>query len=211
MAHATSDQILAALRKRIFDGDLGGGTPLDQEQLANEFGVDGLPVNDALRRLEGEGLVRQDPQKGPVVLVHTIDDVIEMLDIRIGLETRALKLAIPNLRHAHIAEAKAILATYDEASSPSSWTYLNLKFHLTLYRPAERPRLLKMIEDLALGTQRYTRIHISDMLGRDRPQHDHYAILHAARIGDVDLAVRLLEEHITQTQRALLASRKTSD
>lgn len=211
MAQVTSDQILATLRKRIFDGDFGGGMPLDQEKLADEFGVDGLPVNDALKRLEVEGLVRQDPQKGPVVLVHTIDDVIEMLDIRIGLETRALKLAIPNLRHAHIAEAEAILATYDEANSPSSWAYLNLKFHLTLYRPANRPRLLRMIEDLALGTQRYTRIHISDMLGRDRPQHDHYAILHAARIGDVDLAVRLLEEHITQTQQALAASRKSAD
>lgn len=210
MAQVTSDQIFTTLRRRIFDGDLGGGMPLDQEKLANEFGVDGLPVNDALRRLEGEGLVRQDPQNGPVVLVHSIDDVIEMLDIRIGLETRALKLAIPNLRHAHIAEAEAILATYDETNSPSSWAYLNLKFHLALYRPANRPRLLKMIEDLALGTQRYTRIHISNVLGRDRPQNDHYGILHAARIGDVDNAVRLLEEHITQTQQALLAPRKSA-
>jgi DNA-binding GntR family transcriptional regulator len=205
MDKLTSDQITLILRKRIYDGILAGGLALKQEELASEFGVSRNPVRESLKILKIEGLVRHEAPHGAVVVKHSIADVIEMLDIRIGLETRALKLAIPNLSNAQVHYAAAILAKYDASSKPSEWSDLNLEFHLALYRAANRPLLLKMIEDLVLGTRRYTRVFISQTLGRDGPQEDHHALLAAFKKRDTATAVKLLEAHIMETQKALLA------
>ena len=209
MSKLTSDQITVILRKRIYDGVLAGGLALKQEELASEFGVSRNPVRESLHILKIEGLLRQEPHLGTVVVTHSIEDVIEMLDIRIGLETRALKLAIPNLSNAQIHYAEAILAKYDASDKPSVWSELNLEFHLALYRAANKPLLLKMIEDLVLGTRRYTRIYISHTVGRDAPQEQHHAMLKAFKRRDTAAAVDLLERHIMATQAALLAARSS--
>jgi DNA-binding GntR family transcriptional regulator len=206
MDKLTSDQITVILRKRIYDGILAGGLALKQEELASEFGVSRNPVRESLKILKIEGLVRHESPHGAVVVKHSIADVIEMLDIRIGLETRALKLAIPNLSNAQVHYAEAILAKYDASAKPSEWSDLNLEFHLALYRAANRPLLLKMIEDLVLSTRRYTRVYISRTLGRDGPQEDHHALLSAFKRRDTAAAVALLEAHIMETQKALLSA-----
>lgn len=206
MNKPTSDQISSSLKKNIYDGVLSAGVPLKQEELAEQFGVSRIPIREALKKLEAEGLVKHEPNKGAVVTTHSIPEIIEMLDIRIGLETRALILAIPRLTPDHLDSCQAILERYDQASKPSVWSALNLEFHLTLYSAAGKPRLLRMIEDMVLGTQRYTRIYISHVVGREQPQREHHALLDALRAGDEDKAIRLLEEHIAHTQQAILAA-----
>lgn len=204
MEKMTSDQIALVLKRRIHNGMLGGGVPLKQERLADEFGVSRIPVREALKRLEVEGLIRHEPNKGAVVLAHTIEDVIEMLDIRIGLETRALELAAPRLTVVDLEAAGAILRTYDATSKPGQWSNLNLQFHLALYAAAGKPRLVKMIEDVVLSTQRYTRIYISHTVGREQPQREHHEILVALGGRKFDEAILLLKQHIMHTQRALV-------
>ncbi|RFB71184.1 MULTISPECIES: GntR family transcriptional regulator [unclassified Herbaspirillum] len=206
MTKVSSDEITAELRKNIYEGVLASGVALKQEDLAEKFGVSRIPIREALKRLEAEGLVQHELNKGTVVASHSISEVIEMLDIRIGLETRALQLAIPNLDKQHLDRCEAILARYDGASKPSVWSALNLEFHLTLYSAANKPRLIKMIEDLVLGMQRYTRIYISHTLGREQPQKEHYELLETLRRGDAEKAISLLEEHIARTQEVILAS-----
>jgi DNA-binding GntR family transcriptional regulator len=206
MSKPSSDDITSALRKNIYEGILSAGVPLKQEYLADQFGVSRIPIREALKKLEAEGLVRHEPNKGAVVTTHSISEVIEMLDIRIGLETRALTLAAPNMTEKHLDQCAAVLKRYDAASKPSVWSALNLEFHLMLYSVANKPRLNKMIEDLVLSTQRYTRIYISHTLGREQPQKEHYEILDALRKGASNKAISLLEQHIAHTQRAILAS-----
>jgi DNA-binding GntR family transcriptional regulator len=206
MEKLTSDKIALELRKRIHAGVLAGGVPLKQEELAEEFGVSRIPVREALKRLEVEGLIRHEANKGAVVLAHSVEDVIEMLDIRVGLETRALELAARRLNSADLDAAEEILRQYDAASKPAQWTDLNLQFHLALYKAAGKPRLLKMIEEVFLSTQRYTRILISNKVGREQPQREHHQILNALRDGKKNHAVALLRQHILQTQRALADS-----
>ncbi|GGC66258.1 GntR family transcriptional regulator [Undibacterium terreum] len=208
MDKPSSEQITAAIRKHIFDGVLSAGVPLKQEELAERFGVSRIPVREALKTLEAEGLIRHEPNKGAVVASHSLSEVIEMLDIRIGLETRALRLAMPHLTEQDLQNAAAILDRYDASSKPSVWSALNLEFHLALYKAANKPRLLKMIEDLVLGTQRYTRVYISHTVGREQPQREHHALLEALRRKDVEQAVSLLEQHIAHTQSVLLAAQE---
>src|SRR5207245_3837474 len=161
MSKLSSDEITSALRKNIYEGILSSGVPLKQEELADQFGVSRIPIREALKKLEAEGLVRHQPNKGAVVTTHSIPEVIEMLDIRIGLETRALKLAMQNMTSTHLDHCEAVLKRYDVSSKPSIWSVLNLEFHMTLYSVANKPKLIKSIEDLVLGTQRYTRNYIS--------------------------------------------------
>src|SRR5438445_9123133 len=109
MNKLSSDEITSALRKNIYEGILSSGVPLKQEELAEQFGVSRIPIREALKKLEAEGLVRHEPNKGAVVTSHSIPEVIEMLDIRIGLETRALKLARGNMTDKHVYWCEAVV------------------------------------------------------------------------------------------------------
>lgn len=106
-AQTVTDQ----LRTLILDGSLGIGVQLKQEALARKFGVSRIPVREALKRLEAEGLVAHTAHQGSVVASRSIDDLLETLDIRIGLESRALVLAIPHMTPAILRKAETILAS----------------------------------------------------------------------------------------------------
>ena len=198
-----TDRIASELRERIFRGELAGGLPLRQEQIAEEFGVSRIPVREALSRLEAEGLVVRSHNRGCTVATLSFADLLESVEIRKALECAALRLPVPKLTARDAARAEEILARYARATRPDEWTELNLEFHLTLYRPSGMPRILRMIEEIVRGTNRYLRVYISSVAGRDVPMEEHRAILDAAKEGDTKRAVRLLESHIERTRRML--------
>jgi DNA-binding GntR family transcriptional regulator len=203
MSKAASVRIVHALRENILDGVLPPGLQVRQEALAEQFGVSRVPVREALRQLEAEGLIQTELHKGAFVSSLSVEEVVEMLDIRVGLELRALKLALPNFTKAHAREAERILKRYDGSESPRDWRDLNLAFHLALYRPCNRPRLVKMIEDVVLGTHRFLRTYISAVVGREQPQAEHHRLLELCVAGNASGALKLLESHIERTKAAL--------
>lgn len=200
----TADSITSSLREMILNGKLGIGVQLKQEALAQQFGVSRIPVREALKRLQAEGLIEHTAHTGSVVASKSTQDLLETLDIRIALETRALKVAVPRMTKADIKAARDIIARYDASESPREWAELNLEFHLCLYRASGRPKLLKMIEDIVRSIDIHLRAHQSSTVGRKSPQTEHKNILKACAAGDADLAVNLLEQHIEHTQRMLL-------
>lgn len=206
MKTLSADAVTESLRALILDGTLGSGLQLRQEDLARRFGVSRIPVREALGRLQAEGLVEHFANRGSVVASRSIEDLLETLDIRIALETRAVKLALPNLTVKDFKLAREIMRKYDESESPREWTELNLEFHLALYRPCGRHRLVRMIEDLVRGISIHLRQHISHTVGRRNPQAEHKDILKACVDGDVEKAVKLTEQHIERTKEALKAA-----
>lgn len=199
----SADSVTSALRDMILTGSLGLGVQLKQEALAKRFGVSRIPVREALKRLQAEGLVQHTPHQGSIVATQSVPELLETLDIRIGLETRALKLAIPLMKAADHKAAREIMARYDASDSPLEWAELNLEFHLCLYRACGRPRLLKMIEEIVRGIGIHLRAQQSYKAGRKSPQSEHREILKACVARDIPLAIELLEKHIEHTQRAL--------
>lgn len=199
----SADAVTEALRDLILTGQLGIGVQLKQQALAERFGVSRIPVREALKRLEAEGLIEHRPHQGSTVASRSVQELVEALDIRIGLETRALKLAIPRMAAADIQAARDIMARYEGSESPQEWADLNLEFHMALYRPCARPRLLKMIEESVRGIGRHMRAMQSYKVGRKTPQTEHRLILDACVDKDVAMAVDLLEQHIEHTQLAL--------
>jgi DNA-binding GntR family transcriptional regulator len=199
----TADSVTEQLRSLILSGTLGIGVQLKQEVLAKRFAVSRIPVREALKRLEAEGLVTHAPHQGAVVASRSIHELLEILDMRIGLESRALVLAIPRSTEAVFEEAESIIARYDASDMPREWSELNLEFHMCLYRPCGHPRLLKTIESLVRGTDIHLRAHQSSIAGRKSPQTEHRAILDACIARDVRRARDLLEAHIERTQHVL--------
>jgi DNA-binding GntR family transcriptional regulator len=201
----TADAVTAQLRNMILTGRVAIGVQLKQEALARHFGVSRIPVREALKRLQAEGLVEHTPHAGSVVAAQSTFDLIQALDIRIGLETRALALAVPKMKPDDIKAARAVIGRYDASENPREWAELNIEFHQTLYRPCSRPKLLKMIEEIVRSVDIHLRAQQSSRVGRKSPQAEHRAILAACVARDVELATRLLQEHIEHTQHALQA------
>nr|WP_248313582.1 GntR family transcriptional regulator [Bosea sp. F3-2] len=203
---SAAEDVRDRLRQAILDGGYPAGTQLRQEELAERFGTSRIPVREAFRQLEAEGLIKLLPNKGATVAALSWSDVNELLEIRIGLECRALRLAIPNMIQADFEQAAEILATYDSEISPVLWSQMNWRFHETLYLPCNLPRLIALIEGNYGQLSLYDRTQVSKASGKDIPQQEHFAILDACRRGAADEAVKLLEQHIVHTQKSLMAA-----
>lgn len=189
------------LKRRILDGELAEGTPIRQDDIASQLGVSKIPVREALMRLQSEGLVKFTPNIGAVVATLTVMDYIEMLDMRLALECRALELAVPNMAHVDIVRARELLAAYHSAMTNEEWSDLNAQFHATLYAPSDRPRLLATIQSVQEHMGRLLRLRVTMAAQHDRSHEEHVKILEACERRDVKEAVRQLRKHIEQTQR----------
>src|SRR5579883_1589456 len=96
--HRTTPGLVAdVLREAILTGILKAGQPLRQEDISAQFGLSRSPVREALRQLEGEGLVKLYPHRGAVVAEFPLSELWELCEIRIPLETTAIRLAMPHL------------------------------------------------------------------------------------------------------------------
>jgi DNA-binding GntR family transcriptional regulator len=189
------------LKRRILDGELAEGSPIRQDEVAALLGVSKIPVREALMRLQSEGLVKFTPNVGAVVATLTVMDYIEMLDMRLALECRALELAVPNMASSDFARARELLSAYHSAMNNEEWSDLNVQFHETLYAPSDRPRLLATIRSVQEHMGRLLRLRVTMAAQHDRSHDEHLNILEACEGGDVKNAVRLLRKHIEQTQR----------
>src|SRR3954464_3473882 len=88
---------ITALRERILRGDYPEGEPLRQDAIADELGVSRIPVREALRQLEAEGLVTFSPHRGAVVSSLSLDEIDELFDLRAQIECDLLAHAVPRM------------------------------------------------------------------------------------------------------------------
>lgn len=193
---ATPSLVADALREAIVRGILQGGLQLRQDALAAEFGVSRIPIREALRRLEAEGLVTMKPNRGAVVTELSGEEVQEIYEIRILLESAILRMALPNMSAETLRRAEEVLDTIDAEANAVRWIDLNREFHWILYAPANKPRLLHLISTLRTNVDRYVNLYISFLDKRGDAQREHRKILNACRQGDEDAAVRALKQHL---------------
>jgi DNA-binding GntR family transcriptional regulator len=203
---ALHQTIREVLRNEILSGKLQAGHQLRQDALAERFQASRIPVREALRQLESEGLVVHHLNRGAVVAGMNVQQICELLDIRVALECHAARLAVPNMVERDFEAMERILEAYAASDVVADWAEYNRQFHLALSAPANNGRLRRLIEEYCLNTDRYTHVAMSEATGRDKPMEDHYALLAACRARDVARVVALLEEHIDHTRRELLAT-----
>ncbi|MFC3532114.1 GntR family transcriptional regulator [Vogesella facilis] len=197
-----------AIRQRILAGEWADGSQLRQEALSRELGMSRVPIREALRQLEAEGLVNIIENKGAVVSQLSLPEIVELLRVRVLLECDVLLEAIPRQSSADIAEAEALLAQFEVAlrdKDISAWGILNAQFHMALYRAAGRGQTLAIIEQLHNRTDRYTRMQILLADFSDRAHQEHSQLLAFCKQKDAISAAAFLRQHILNAEEALEA------
>lgn len=201
---ATPTILADILRRAIFKGELKGGQQIRQTEIAERFGTSRIPVREALKQLEAEGLVTLQPNRGAIISALSAKEAKEIYEIRELLETGAVKFSINNVTEADLARAGKILNEIDNASDAGKWLDLNWEFHSCLYSPADRPKLLSIINNLHINVNRYIRIYLELMNYEERSQAEHYEILDAYRHKDMERAVQATVNHLNQASEQLV-------
>jgi DNA-binding GntR family transcriptional regulator len=194
------------LREAIRSGRLEPGTRLQQDDMARQLHVSRMPVREALRILEQEGLVELRPHRSAVVVSLRLDDVAEIFEIRAMLEGRAAELAGPHLTDAAIARLREIHTAMSRVEHDEDrWLALNQQFHTAIYPASGRPRLCALIDAQRNVVQPYLRAAFA-LLGRAPSAHaEHERILWAAEDRDGARMSQLTVEHLHTTQQGLIA------
>ncbi|WP_082653303.1 GntR family transcriptional regulator [Aureimonas sp. AU22] len=196
------DAVLRILRGAITDGRLAPGERLDQNELAERFGVSRMPVREALKQLQVEGLVVVYPRRGVEVARLDPSTIVEMFEVRIALEQLALSRGVPLLKSASLDEMEEVLIQMDgllgEPSADDPWMTLNGRFHALANGASEWPHLLETISQYRSNVERYVRSYFHHG-GRAQSQDEHWQLLRACRERDVPKAQAVIALHLRNT------------
>lgn len=201
-----TEQITTELRRRILNGQLAEGTTLRQERLASELGVSRIPLREAIRHLEAEGLVVSELHKGTVVSSLSPDELEELFGIRMQLETWLFEVAIPRMTAADLDRAEALIEEASRTGDVGNWGELNWRFHEALYRASGNRIALRLLRSVHDNAARYVNLQLVMMQDVERELSDHHAMLAYARLRDADRGVDMLRRHIARVSRNLMTS-----
>ncbi|KFE33881.1 GntR family transcriptional regulator [Thioclava atlantica] len=205
----SSARISRILADRIVSGEIPPGARLRQDHIALEFGASHVPVREAFRQLEAQGLAESLPRRGFRVSEFDVAEIREVAEMRASLEALALRHAAPNINNAVLAEAERVTRHGDSAENVRDWEAANRHFHRLILAPCRMPRLLRTIDDLQAASARFLFI----AWRRDweaRTDHDHLAILDALRKGQTERACTTLARHVGWIGKRKAASKNAN-
>jgi DNA-binding GntR family transcriptional regulator len=195
------------LREQIIRGEIAEGAQLRQDAIASRYQVSRIPVREALRQLEAEGLITILPNRGAIVPVLSPDDIEEIFTIRALLEPEVLKSSIPNLMQADFDEAEAVLRRFEsdllKQQHRETWGRMNWQFHSILYSRSGRSHFMGIIRNVNSNAERYTRLQLYLTHGIKRANEEHREILEHSRRREVTDACNVLRRHIRYAGQSL--------
>jgi DNA-binding GntR family transcriptional regulator len=198
----SSARIADQVRSAIFGGEYPPGSRIRQEDLAARFGASRVPVREALRILEADGLVTVVANTGAWVTRLNLDECTEIYQIRERLEPLLLRMSIPNLRPLTIDELEALAAEMARTDSVEEFLRLDREFHLGSYDGADTVQLGDLVHRLWNTTQHYRRAYtrLLDPASNRIVHDEHATLVLAMREKDSETAEQVLTGHIRRTR-----------
>lgn len=200
-------EVANMLRKGILDGSIPCGARLIETEIAAQIGVSRMPVREAMRVLESEGLIKQVPRKGLIVAEYTEEDIREYYTIREALETCAIKIVTQKITGEEIDELKNYCLQANKAFEKGDldevceWTS---KFNERIYDSCGMPRLKEQIRN----TQRYLRtFRFTTFKEESRTKqalHEHSEIIRLVEARDAEGAARETAVHLRDAKEAYI-------
>jgi len=197
----------AQIKQRIISCEFRPGDAINEAQLAALLGLGRTPIHQALHRLEVEGMVTIMPRKGVMVTALSLNDVLDMIEVRVSNEQLCIKLAV---ERAHDTDIKAmrdilertpqLLADHDE---PGLMT-LDLQFHMSISAAAHNRVLAELLRNLHEKQARFWYLTLSENHHSQRIYDEHMHILEAVEQRDGDAAVAAIHHHIDDFRRAIM-------
>ncbi|BCH67962.1 MULTISPECIES: GntR family transcriptional regulator [Rhizobium/Agrobacterium group] len=203
-APTASNIIANHIREAIVTGEFDEGEPIRQDDVAKLFDVSKIPVREALKRLEAEGLVEFQRNRGAVVKSVSEPEIAQIFEVRAMLESNAIKLSVPRMTARTFDRAEEYCNAFAQETNVARWAELNWQFHSCLYEDADRSFLLNLIRSVNDRIERYLRIQLTLSGGTGLDDREHRQILAACRKGDADKAAELLQQHISKACESLL-------
>lgn len=201
----SSRRIADHLRSAILSGELAPGTRLRQEELAERLGSSRIPVREALRMVEADGLVTIKSYSGARVAKLDYDEFNTAYLIRERVEPLALIKSLEGITDEEIDRLEALEAEIEAATSPDSFVQLDREFHLATYGGCTDEQLLSTVTRFWNTTQHYRRVYAQtiDDQGRSIITYEHRLIIDAIRRRDPIDGERFLSGHIRRTRITL--------
>ena len=199
-----STRIAEGLRQQILHGTLAPGSRIRQEELAAEFGASRLPVRDALRQLEAEGLVRLVANSGAWVQRLSLAECTEVYLVRERIEPLLLRLSAPRLEPAQL-DRLGTLADAMQGADLETFLRLDREFHLLSFSAADTHMLHDLVLRLWNSTQHYRRAFavVVGVTSESATHAEHRLLVDALERGQVADAEDLLTVHIRRTRLEL--------
>jgi DNA-binding GntR family transcriptional regulator len=213
VAKTAHQQVLDSLRTAILRRELLPGDPIPANTVAEQLGVSRIPVREALRVLEAEGLVTSEPHKGVIVTEMSLVDLHEIYLLRRLLETEATRRAVAALSRPTIERLEHLVEQMDRAidhADNAEMIELNRAFHFTIYEASGLDRLMEIVRVLWNQSDGYRALYLADIESRRQAQSEHHAILEASRARDAETVIRLMDEHRGRAEYTISAMLRTA-
>ena len=207
-AHVTQE-----LRDAIIQGRLKPGEPLLLADLAKRLDVSIMPVREALKRLQSEGLVEQPPQKEARVTALSLEDLDDTYAARVLLETRVIRRSAEKFTEENYRRLTAILERYEaayQAGEDAEGRRLHKAFHFGMYEVGGSPWLIQLISMLWDNSERYRRLSLTQRGTVHDRRREHSGVLEACRKNAPELAAELLEQHLRRTAELVYQAAKST-
>ena len=207
-----ADKVFENLRDAIIEGRLVSGQWLRQETLAQELGVSEMPVREALKRLEAEGLATHIPYKGVKVVEFSAEDIVDICTNRFVLESLAVRLAAPIISDKDLEHLEIILKESDQYTAPERIARrreLNMEFHISICQASRRDYLVRLVELLWKwfpGVMLYEgMLRQKELLSSrlEKEKQEHWYILDALRRRDAQFAEDMVRRHVQNLSHEL--------
>jgi DNA-binding GntR family transcriptional regulator len=194
------EDVYERVRSAILDGELAAGAVMSQVALAQELGISRTPLREALRMLQGEGLIEAEHNRRVRVAPITPQDLEELYIVRVTLEAEAVRLSVPTMASEDLARMEgqlAEMAHYAGVQDYKLWSGPHGAFHRALTAPAGE-RVNDLLGQLFDHSERYRRLHIGHGPSAWATA-GHREILDACKTGDRDRTAALLASHLART------------
>ena len=202
---SVSAQVTSELRRSIVSGDLAPEQSLSLRKLADQLGVSFIPVRDALRVLEAEGLVVNPPGRSATVAPLDLDELHAIYRVRRMLEPDLARRSVTALTDAELDGLFQLAAELGETHRSMDDIYDDHRaFHLALLAPAASTWDERILMLLWRAGERYIRIGFG-LLDPDPQEHErrreaHQLLVERFRLRDPDIAARALDEHLAHNE-----------
>lgn len=206
--------ITASLRDAIYEGRLEPGVRVGQEALAKEFGTSRIPVREALRQLEAEGLVVLRPHSGARVAMLDFDECLEIYKIRERLEPLAFSESIGRLTEEQLASVDQAARELEALTHDlKAWLEGDRRFHLATYAGISNGRLLRLIVGYWNISQQYRRILLTTFSANDfdLAHSEHRLMVDALVTGNARIGEELVRIAMERSRMRLSRNRHLFD
>jgi len=196
-----AERIFDVIRERIVEGKLPVMEPVRQDALAAELGVSKIPLREALARLEHEGLLTSQANRGWFVRPMSSDQAEEIYLLRLAIEPAAAAYACTVADENDRKAAVNAFEVLDAAAKDnlSDVAVRNREYHVALVRPGKRLLTTQLVERLEVLAERYVIAHLEPAGRGDRAHTEHRELLDTWLTGDAAKVQSMLTQHIAST------------